>query len=147
MTILRLCVSVPANGDNAALDSAAVQTVTIPISATLAQLNLRLYPVSTDISLTQQPQMPTSGDVQYVSITPSDTPLTSTKLVWMLSNAQAWQRHRLDLTPFAGQTIGVRVGVINDGQHGSTVLYVDNASLITLGAIGHKVYLSVLLKN
>ena len=65
----------------------------------------------------------------------------------MLSNAQAWQRYSFDLTPFAGQTIGVRVGVINDGQGGPTALYVDNASLITLGATGHKVYLPVLLKN
>ncbi len=137
----------PANDANTPLDSAAVQTVTIPISATLAQFNLRLYPVSTDLSLAQEPQAPTSGDAQYVSITPSDTPLTSTKLVWMLSNAQMWQHYSLDLTPFAGQTIGVRVGVINDGQHGPTALYVDNASLITLGATGHKVYLPVLLKN
>ncbi|HSD84633.1 MAG TPA: hypothetical protein VLG46_12275, partial [Anaerolineae bacterium] len=137
----------PANGVNAALDSAAAQTVTIPISATLAQLNLRLYPVSTDISLARQRQTPMSGDVQYVSITSSGAPTASTKLVWMLSDAQAWQHYSFDLTSFAGQTIEVRVGVINDGQRGPTALYVDNASLITLGSSGYRVFLPVITKN
>ena len=41
------------NGGNQPIDSFAAQTVTIPMSATLAQLNLRLYPVSseTDVAL------------------------------------------------------------------------------------------------
>lgn len=135
----------PANGANVALDSAIVQTVTIPLSATVAQLNLRLFPISTDISLAGQ--APTSGDVQYLTITPLSTPLTSTRLMYMLSQVQAWRRYTFDLRPFAGQTVGVRVGVINDGQHGPTVLYVDNAALITLGANGQQVYLPVILKN
>ena len=64
----------------------------------------------------------------------------------MLSNAQLWQRYSFDLTPYAGQTIEVRAGVINDGQGGQTALYVDSASLITLGADGQKVFLPVILK-
>jgi len=129
----------PANGANAALDSAIVQTVTIPISATVAQLNLRVYPVTSE----SQPD----SDAQYVSITPADTPTTSMLLLKMLSNAQQWQRYSFDLRSFAGQAIGVRVGVINDGQNGVTALYVDNASLITLGANGRQVYLPIMLKN
>jgi hypothetical protein len=128
----------PANGVNVALDSAAVQTVTIPISATVAQLNLRLYPVSGE---THQ-----FVDMQYVTVIVSGTP-TIAYTTFMLSNAQAWQRYTLDLTPFAGQTLGIRVGVTNDGQGGQTALFVDNASLITLGATGHKVYLPILMKN
>ena len=54
----------------------------------------------------------------------------------MLSNAHMWQRYSFDLTPFAGQTIELRLGVFNDGQGGQTALYVDNASLITLGPSG-----------
>ena len=127
------------NAANMAIDSAAIQTVTIPISATLAQLNLRAYPVTSETQPT--------GDVQYATITVSDTVPISQTLLWTLSNAQAWQRYSFDLTPFAGETIVLRLGVLNDGSGGQTALYVDNASLITLGPTGSRVYLPVILKN
>jgi len=124
---------------NTAIDSTAIQTVTIPISVTLAQLNLRAYPVTGET----QP----NGDAQYATITLLDTPFISRTLFWTLSNAQAWQRYSFDLAPFAGETIVVRLGVVNDGSGGQTALYVDNASLITLGPAGSRVYLPVILKN
>jgi hypothetical protein len=130
-----------AAGSNHPIDSFAAQTVTIPISATFAQLNLRLYPVSSDTNFAP------AGDVQYVTITPSGTGTISSTLLWMLSNAQMWQPYSFDLTRFAGQTIVLRLGVLNDGQGGQTAMYVDNASLITLGASGTKVYLPVILKT
>ena len=134
------------NGSNQPIDSFAAQTVTIPMSATLAQLNLRLYPVSSEATVA--PHQPSgAGDAQYVSIIPSDTAAISTTLLWTLSNAQSWQRTSFDLTPFAGQTVELRLGVINDGQGGQTALYVDNASLITLGPGGSKVFLPVILKH
>ena len=71
-----------------------------------------------------------------MTIVSSDTAPISTTLLWILSNAQAWQRTSFDLTPFAGQTVELRFGVINDGQGGQTAMYVDNASLITLGLSG-----------
>ena len=135
-----------ANDSNRPIDSFAAQTVTIPISATFAQLNLRLYPVSSESNLVPQHRPSASGDAQYVTITPSGTETISATLLWMLSNAQMWQRYSFDLTPFAGQTIGLRLGVINDGQGGQTAMYVDNASLITLGSTGTRVYLPVILK-
>jgi len=55
----------------------------------------------------------------------------SRTLFWSLSNAQAWQRYSVDLMPFAGKTIVLRLGVLNDGLGGQTALYIDNASLIT----------------
>jgi hypothetical protein len=59
-----------AQGSNRPIDSFVVQTVTIPISATLAQLNLRLYPATSETNLAPQDRPTTAGDAQYVSITP-----------------------------------------------------------------------------
>ena len=75
------------------------------------------------------------------------TPAMSRTLFWSLSNAQAWQRYSVDLMPFAGKTIVLRLGVLNDGLGGQTALYIDNASLITLGSAGKRVYLPIILKN
>ncbi len=135
-----------ARGSNQLLDSFAAQTVTIPISATLAQLNLRLYPVTSETTSALPDHSTASGDAQYVSIVPSGMGTIPAPLLWMLSNAQLWQRYSFDLTPYAGQTIAVRVGVLNDGQGGQTALYVDSASLITLGAGGTRVFLPIAMK-
>ncbi len=132
---------------NAAIDSAAIQTVTIPMSVTLAQLHLRIYPVSGEPIPTSQKHATTIGDAQYLAVTLSNTAVLSHTLLWTLSNAQAWQRYSFDLTPYAGQTLVLRLGVVNDGLGGQTAMYVDNASLITLGPSGRKVYLPVILKN
>ncbi len=130
-----------AAGSNRPIDSFAAQTVTLPISATFAQLNLRLYPVSSESDLA------VAGDAQYVTITPSDAALISTTLLSMRSNAQMWQPYSFDLTRFAGQTLVLRIGVLNDGLGEQTAMYVDNASLIILGPTGSKVYLPIILKN
>jgi photosystem II stability/assembly factor-like uncharacterized protein len=135
-----------AQGSNHPIDSFAAQTVTIPVSATLAQLNLRLYPASSEANAAAQNLSSASGDAQYVTITPSGTGAISSTVLWMLSNAQTWQRYSFDLRLFAGQTVVVRVGAINDGQGGQTALYVDSASLITLGSNGHRALLPVILK-
>jgi hypothetical protein len=133
---LRLGLS---QGNPGAIDSTAIQTVTIPLSATLAQLNLRVSPVTSEI----QPD----NDAQYATVSLSGTVSVSRTLFWTLSNAQAWQRYSFDLTPFAGETIVLRLGVLNNGLGGQTGMYVDNASLITLGPTGSRVYLPVILKN
>ena len=67
-------------------------------------------------------------------------------MFWTLSNAQAWQHYSFDLAPYAGQTIVLRLGVINDGHDGQTAMYVDNAGLI-IGPGGTRVYLPIILKN
>jgi hypothetical protein len=132
---------------NAAIDSAAIQTVTIPVSATLAQLNFRAYLATGETQLVTPTQALSNGDVQYATVTLAGTPSVSRTLLWSLSNAQAWQRYSFDLTPFAGKTIVLRLGVVNDGLGGQTAMYVDNASLITLGPAGRRVYLPIILKN
>ena len=50
-------------------------------------------------------------------------------LFWDLSNAQKWQEHSYDLTPWAGQTVSLQWGVYNDGMGGQTAMYVDDVSL------------------
>ena len=134
------------NTANTAIDSAAIQTVTIPISATLAQFNFRAYAVSSETQIVTPTHATAAGDAQYATITLSGTVPISYTLLWTLSNAQAWQRYSFDLMPFAGHTLVLRLGVANDGIGGQTALYVDNASLITLGA-GMRVYLPIILKN
>ena len=76
-----------AAGSNHPIDSFAAQTVTIPISATFAQLNLRLYPVSGESNFAS------ADDAQYVTITPSGTDMISSTLLRTLSNVQMWQRY------------------------------------------------------
>ncbi|MFN8595273.1 MAG: hypothetical protein U0559_03700 [Anaerolineae bacterium] len=133
---------------NAPIDSAAIQTVTIPVSATVAQLNFRAYAVSSEPSTVSSTRVTTAtGDAQYATVTISDSMPISQTLLSMLSNAQYWQRYSFDLTPYAGQTVVVRVGALNDGQGGQTALYVDNASLLTLSGNGGRVYLPIVLKN
>ena len=126
---------------NIPIDSAAIQTVTIPVNATVAQLNFRAYAVSSE------PSAFPSGDAQYATITVSDAVPISQTLLSMVLNTQYWQRYSFDLTPYAGQTVVLRLGALNDGQGGQTALYVDNASLLTLSGGGGRVYLPVVLKN
>ena len=121
--------------------------MTIPVSATLAQLNFRAYAVSSETQIVTPTHATAAGDAQYATITLSGTVPISHTLLWTLSNAQQWQRYSFDLTPFAGKSIVLRLGVANDGIGGQTALYVDNASLITLGAAGSRVYLPIILKN
>jgi photosystem II stability/assembly factor-like uncharacterized protein len=135
------------NAANTAIDSAAIQTVTIPISATLAQVNFRAYLATGEAQIVTPTQSLSNGDTQYATVTLAGTPSMSRTLFWSLSNAQAWQRYSFDLTPFAGETIVLRLGVLNDGLGGQTAMYVDNASLITLGPAGRRAYLPIILKN
>ena len=136
------------NDSNVAIDSAAIQTVTIPLSATIAQLNFRVYPVSSETQMVTptQPALNRRRAIRHDSLCRTRRAMSRT-LFAMLSNAQQWQRYSFDLTPYAGKTLTLRFGVINDGEGGQTALYVDNASLITLGSTGTRVYLPVILKT
>ncbi len=127
------------NDLNTPIDSAAIQTITIPMSATLAQLNLRIYPVSRETQ--------SDGDAQYATLTIADTPTISRTLFWIRSNAQAWQRYSFDLRQYAGETVVLRLGALNDGLNGRTALYIDNASLVTLGAGGSHTFLPLILRD
>ena len=65
-----------------------------------------------------------------------------------LSNDQAWQPHRFDLSDYAGQTILLHFGVYNDGAGGATAVYLDNAALVIeqTDIWANKVFLPLALK-
>jgi len=128
-----------ARGGNRSVDSFAVQTVTIPLSATLAQLSLRLYPASSETNLAPHDRPATSGDAQYVTITPSGT---------ARSRRRCCGRCRMPRRGSTTVSISLRSRVRRSAcvwassrwQGGQTALYVDSASLITSGSNGHKVF-------
>jgi hypothetical protein len=139
-------------GTNALAYSSARQTVTVPISATFAQLSLRAYFASGEsqsaaASRPLSTQAPAAGDAQYVLIIDPNTGSTLQTLLWTLSNAQAWQRYLFDLSPYAGQMIVLHFGVYNDGAGGRTAMYIDNAALVASGPLPKKAYLPIILKN
>ena len=134
------------NGENGYAYSSAQQTVTLPADTLTATLSLYLYPVSSEsVSIAQHQVLqqdlafsvwpPSSfsamlGDAQYVLVLHPDGTILGTLLWLSPSNGQSWQHHAFDLTPYAGQTVVLHLGVRNDGQGGWTGMYVDDVSLV-----------------
>ncbi|HET7090318.1 MAG TPA: hypothetical protein VFL17_16900 [Anaerolineae bacterium] len=137
-------------GGNVDATSSAQQTVTIPISATVAQLSVRWYGASSEEQMAApEPIAPASqaaGDAQYLQIVDPTSGATLETLFWTLSNAQTWQRGVFDLTPYAGQSIVLHFGVTNDGAGGRTAMVVDNASLVA-DVLPYRVNLPLVLKS
>ena len=134
------------NGENGYAYSSAQQTVTLPVDTLTATLSLSMYPVSGESASVAQHQVPPQdlasgvwppssssamlGDAQYVLVLHPDGTILGTLLWLSPSNGQSWQRRAFDLTPYAGQTIVLHLGVRNDGQGGWTGMYVDDVSLV-----------------
>ena len=130
------------NKSNVYSYSSARQTVTLPENMLGARLTFHLYPVSGEATLAalsaqlsqnrwleETPTAP--GDAQYVLLLDPDTSAVIDVLYWDLSNAQAWQRHTVNLPlAHAGQSFVLHFGVFNDGVNGRTALYVDDVSLM-----------------
>ena len=134
-------------GGNTNATSSAQQTVTIPISATIAELSVRWYGASSEEQMAPDPNTPGSqaaGDAQYLLVVDPASGATLETLFWTLSNAQAWQRGVFDLTPYAGRSIVLHFGVTNDGAGGRTAMVVDNASLV-VGVLPYRVNLPLVL--
>ena len=70
-------------------------------------------------------------------------------LYWDLSNAQAWQKHTVNLASYEGQELMLYFGVKNDGENGMTGLYVDDVSLLTIekSRFPYQTYLPVVMKQ
>ncbi|HKZ82640.1 MAG TPA: hypothetical protein VJ793_03165 [Anaerolineae bacterium] len=144
---LRLGIDV---GGNVDATSSAQQTVTIPISATLAELSVHWYGASSEeqmaapdpIALARQ----AAGDAQYLRVVDPASGATLETLFWTLSNTQTWRHGVFDLTAYAGQSIVLHFGVTNDGVGGRTAMVVDNASLV-VGALPYRVNLPLVLKS
>jgi photosystem II stability/assembly factor-like uncharacterized protein len=152
---LRLGIDV---GSNVVADSTAQQTVTIPISATLAELSVRWYGASSEEQMAAPDPIASAsqaaGDAQYLRVVDPTSGATLETLFWTLSKAQAWQHDVFDLTAYAGQSIVLHFGVTNDpagrgassGAGGQTAMVVDNASLV-VGVLPYRVNLPLISKS
>jgi hypothetical protein len=125
------------------------QVVAIPAAAASATLATWWFPRSAEGSLATNrrddappskevlqmlvdgtlPQGILAGDRQYVLILDTAGRILNT-LMWTRSNAQAWLPLSFDLSAYRGRSIQVRFGVYNDGNGQSTVMYVDDASVL-----------------
>jgi photosystem II stability/assembly factor-like uncharacterized protein len=126
--------------------SSASQFVTIPAGISNATLRFWWYPISGEApsAAGDEPKpaslvgataetLPTelsAEDRQYVLLLDTAGTIIAS-LLWIRSNAQAWQEAAYDVTAHRGHTIRVYFGVFNDGSGGRTAMYVDDASLRT----------------
>ena len=74
-----------------------------------------------------QAQAGDSGDYGYIV-------LQDANRVWHILSMirqppPGWQRVELDVSPYAGQTVLLRLGVRNDGWGGAMAIYLDDVSL------------------
>ncbi|MBE2221675.1 MAG: hypothetical protein IAF02_09055, partial [Anaerolineae bacterium] len=126
----------------------------------IAQLTFYLYPVTGEETAVVPPMPPpqkplenaeedTEGDAQYVFLYDGQTEEYLATLYWDLSNAQAWQRHTVDLKAYAGQEIMLYFGAKNDGLNGATGMYIDDVSLLVIddSLFPYKTYLPIVLKQ
>jgi N-acetylmuramoyl-L-alanine amidase len=97
--------------------SSVEQTVTIPVTATSAQLSFQRYRISGD----------TLNDLQYVIVLSGG--VVQDYLVRETVNDPAWLAAQFDLLAYAGQSIAIRFSVKNDPGGGSTGMYIDAVSL------------------
>lgn len=124
--------------DNVYSYSSAWQAVSIPSSATAASLRFWEHSFSQEtepwqladlVHLEGDPRLVESADdAQYLLLLDEAGGWLDT-LLWQRSDAQTWLEHTYDLTEYAGQTVRLHFGSLNDGQDGVTAMYVDDVSL------------------
>ena len=124
-------------GDNRFSYSSTNQIVTIPNGATDATLTFWLFPISsepaylslpTDLENLESEDAASWGDVQIVII--YDTAgIELERLVHMRRYDASWLPYSFDLSEYAGETIKIYFGVINNGLYGITSMYVDDVYL------------------
>jgi len=124
--------------DNVYSYSSAWQAVSIPSNTVAATLHFWEYPVSQETEAWEmEGPMPFSGDPRLLQVTDDTQYLLILDqqgdwldtVLWRRSNARTWLEHTHDLIQYAGQTIRLHFGTLNDGQDGVTAMYVDDVSL------------------
>ena len=123
---LKLGITSPAA--NAAVTAAAQQTITVPAEGVAGvTLAMWMLPQTTEpAQLREGEAVEASGDRQYVRLHTSEGPLT----LWEgRTNAPGWQQRTFDLTAYAGKTIRIELGAVNDGGGGVTALFADNVTV------------------
>ncbi len=131
------------SSDNVPSWSEFYQIVNVPAGIAYAGLNVWLYPQSeepwTPSFKTGPPNLegfereaPTGPDIQWISITDPAGILVYQDLLWeQASHNHQWINRQYDLSAYAGMQIRVNFSVFNDGWNGRTVMYVDDAYLVT----------------
>ena len=119
--------------------SSARQLVTIPSNASSAAFRFWLYPLTEE-----EPMSPSEAPLSYAivqaSLSSDDDDLQMVRildesdefldsLVRQRSDDQDWVFHEHDMLRYAGQTVKLYFGVMNNGQGGITAMYVDDVSL------------------
>ena len=134
--------------------------ITIPISATSADVSLFYWPKSTETVMKAEGEtpsivglnadaekLPTAGDFQYIAVIDAATNVISVTLMSSLSNAQAWTASgTLSFLAFAGKTIKLEFGTVNDGFGGVTSTFFDDV-VVTVCDSGSVVTCANLLTN
>jgi len=121
------------------------QEVAIPVNATVANLQVRLLPTSSDLygyHVSEQQaldEMLASGDApnaaesQYGYVCTNCTATYPTELRqlfrWFPIDSYYWLFREFNLLDFRGSTVGILFGAQDFGDYGNTALYVDNAIL------------------
>jgi hypothetical protein len=106
------------------------QLVTIPEGASSATLRAWLYPLSEEAaaSYLPPPESFLAGDAQYVLVlNPANQ--WQERIFWQRRDDRDWIFYEVDLLDYAGQTIKLQFGTLNDGAAGVTAMYVDDVSL------------------
>ncbi|MBN1400229.1 MAG: hypothetical protein JXA74_05290, partial [Anaerolineae bacterium] len=101
---------------NAYSYSSVEQTLTLPQEPYIS-LSFWYYPLSSD----------PGNDRQYLLVLDAQGGFRT--LMWAVSDAQTWLHKSYDLSAYAGTEITVRFGAFNDGQDGTTAMYLDDVSL------------------
>jgi hypothetical protein len=116
--------------------SSAQQVVTIPAGVVSASLRFWLYTVSDETVLqtsppaSSAPQALLAEDSQYVKLYNESGVLVRTFWSGRLDD-RAWVQYgSYDLSTYAGQTMRLYFGVVNDGDGAPTGMYVDEATLV-----------------
>lgn len=144
--------------------SSARQVVAIPADVLTATLRCAVYPLSGESTLRSPEQVfpngqadgiptsaqPAAGDAQYLMLLDPDSGAILDTLFWQLSNAQYWQHYEFDLASYAGRSVKLHFGVLNDAAGGRTGMYVDDVSVVIYRpapVFDHERYLPLVLKR
>ena len=123
--------------DNRFSYSSTIQMVQVPDGATDATLEFWLYPMSSEPEYLKLPTILENldkidaaswGDVQVVIIYDAVGNELERPVHMRRSDAD-WLPYSFDLSQYAGETIQIYFGVINNGTYGITSMYVDDVTL------------------
>jgi glycine betaine/choline ABC-type transport system substrate-binding protein len=105
---------------NISAHSAANQQIVLPDNATSAALVFWYYPISQDFI---------GGDTQGMLIYNSNFSEVRQRVLWDISNEQAWVRESHDLSNFIGEELNMHFLVINDSDTVRTTMFLDDVSV------------------